>query len=207
MATVTLNGNTYTDDANAVTGLANGGHRVRFIPALSDFLAEAALKIAAADAAGAAQVALAAGHAAAADADRVDAQAARVGAEAAQDGAETAQTAAETALSTINNLLNNPDYTGTSTTTLSLGLGDKTFTTQTGKQYYPGMSIRLFNAFDAYMTGVCTSYTSGTGSMTVSMLGFVGTGSRSSWTVGLGVVEERVDASADALVWSLIFSD
>ena len=41
MASVTLNGVTYTDDAHPTTGMANGGHRVRFVPALSDFLAEA----------------------------------------------------------------------------------------------------------------------------------------------------------------------
>lgn len=41
MASVILNGNTYTDDSNSATGLANGGHRVRFIPALSDMLVEA----------------------------------------------------------------------------------------------------------------------------------------------------------------------
>ncbi len=41
MASVTLNGNTYSDDSNPSTGLANGGHRVRFVPALSDMLAEA----------------------------------------------------------------------------------------------------------------------------------------------------------------------
>ena len=55
MASVILNGVTYTDDSNAVTGLANGGHRTRFVPCLSDFLAEAATQITAA----AAQVALA----------------------------------------------------------------------------------------------------------------------------------------------------
>ena len=41
MASVTLNGNTYSDDSNPSTGLANGGHRVRFVPALSDMLVEA----------------------------------------------------------------------------------------------------------------------------------------------------------------------
>jgi hypothetical protein len=41
MASVTLNGNTYTDDSNPSTGMANGGHRARFIPALSDMLVEA----------------------------------------------------------------------------------------------------------------------------------------------------------------------
>ena len=42
---VTLNGNTYTDDASPTTGMANGGHRTRFIPALSDFVADATAKI------------------------------------------------------------------------------------------------------------------------------------------------------------------
>ena len=40
MASVVLNGNTYTDDSNPSTGMANGGHRTRFIPALSDMLTE-----------------------------------------------------------------------------------------------------------------------------------------------------------------------
>lgn len=36
MASVTINGNTYSDDSNASTGLANGGHRTRFIPLIQD---------------------------------------------------------------------------------------------------------------------------------------------------------------------------
>lgn len=42
MASVTFptslggDGNTYTDDSNATTGLANGGHRTRFVPCLSN---------------------------------------------------------------------------------------------------------------------------------------------------------------------------
>ena len=42
MTTVTINGHTYTDDADPPTGFANGGHRVRFVPALSDVVAVAA---------------------------------------------------------------------------------------------------------------------------------------------------------------------
>lgn len=36
MASVTINGHTYTDDANPTTGLGGGGHRARFIPLISD---------------------------------------------------------------------------------------------------------------------------------------------------------------------------
>lgn len=36
MTSVTINGNTYTDDSNASTGMGNGGHRTRFINSLYD---------------------------------------------------------------------------------------------------------------------------------------------------------------------------
>lgn len=58
MASVVLNGVTYTDDSNPATGMGNGGHRVRFIPSLSNFLIEADDKISEAEQ----QVQLAAGQ-------------------------------------------------------------------------------------------------------------------------------------------------
>jgi hypothetical protein len=36
MTSVTINGNTYTDDSDPTTGMGNGGHRTRFIPCVSD---------------------------------------------------------------------------------------------------------------------------------------------------------------------------
>ncbi len=41
MSSVTINGHTYTDDTNASTGLAAGGHRTRFIPLIQDVVAVA----------------------------------------------------------------------------------------------------------------------------------------------------------------------
>jgi hypothetical protein len=38
--TLTVNGNTYTDDSSATTGLGNGGHRTRLLPMLSDALVD-----------------------------------------------------------------------------------------------------------------------------------------------------------------------
>ena len=90
MASVILNGVTYTDDSNAVTGLANGGHRTRFVPCLSDFLAEAATQITAA----AAQVALATAQTSAAAAQAnlaTNNGAAQVALAAAQAGIATTQ--------------------------------------------------------------------------------------------------------------------
>ena len=46
MAAVTLNARTYSDDADPVTGLANGGHRARFVPCLSDMLIEIGKQVA-----------------------------------------------------------------------------------------------------------------------------------------------------------------
>ena len=57
MASVTFppaiggDGSTVTDDANPSTGLANGGHRLRFVPALAQLVAVAANAVASAAAA------------------------------------------------------------------------------------------------------------------------------------------------------------
>ena len=48
MASVTVNGVTYTDDDNATTGLANGGHRTRLVPMFSNAVIDLAAKQAAA---------------------------------------------------------------------------------------------------------------------------------------------------------------
>ena len=42
MTSVTINGHTYTDDSDPSTGMGNGGHRTRFIPALNDVVVVAA---------------------------------------------------------------------------------------------------------------------------------------------------------------------
>jgi hypothetical protein len=46
MTTVTINGNDYSDDANPLTGLGNGGHRTRLLPMLGDMLAVAGALVA-----------------------------------------------------------------------------------------------------------------------------------------------------------------
>jgi hypothetical protein len=68
-------GSTVTDDSNASTGLANGGHRTRFVPAMAQVVAVADFVVT---------------QAAAADADATAADNARIAAQAAQAGAEAA---------------------------------------------------------------------------------------------------------------------
>lgn len=56
MATVTVNGVTYTDDDNATTGLANGGHRTRLVPMFGNAVTDLGAKQTAAASSAAAAV-------------------------------------------------------------------------------------------------------------------------------------------------------
>ena len=159
MASVVLNGTTYTDDANGSTGLANGGHRTRFVPALADFVAEAAtqkgLIYAARDAADVS--------------------------EAAALASENA--AAASALTAVNA----PGTSATSTTSDTIALGSTTITIQTGKAFVVGQFVTIAYTTDAtnWMHGVITAHNSGTGSITVNVSASAGGGTYSAWTVAL----------------------
>jgi hypothetical protein len=77
---------------------------------------------------------------------------------------------------------------GTSTTSVAIGTGSKSFTTQTGLGYLVGMTLRL--AFDSvnYMTGDVTSYNTGTGALVVNVTSVVGSGTRTSWVISMAAV-------------------
>lgn len=93
---------------------------------------------------------------------------------AAKSDAEAARDLAQTYAAAL---------TGTSTSSVAIGTGSKSFTTQAGKQWQVGQTLRL--AYDAsnYMTGIVTAY-SGT-SLTVNVQSIVGSGTRASWTIGI----------------------
>ena len=159
MASVVLNSVTYTDDANASTGMANGGHRVRFVPCLANFVAEAATQ-------------LALQHA---SRDAADAS------EAAALASE--QAAAASALSAVNA----PGTNATSVTSITFGTGSKTLTIQTGKDLVVGQFVSIAYTPDAnnWMQGVITAHNPGTGSLTVNVGAYKGTGTFTAWTIGL----------------------
>lgn len=71
-------------------------------------------------------------------------------------------------------------YGGTSTTSLTINAGAKTWTTQAGMAYVVGGRIRWSNSASAYMEGTITDYT-GT-SMTVSVDKTGGSGTLASWS-------------------------
>lgn len=74
-------------------------------------------------------------------------------------------------------------YAATSSTTSTIGTGSKSFTTQAGLAYEVGQRVRVSFNTTNYEEGVVTSY-SGTTLVFTSDL-TVGSGSHSSWTIGL----------------------
>lgn len=140
MASVTFpanvggNGSTVSDDSNSSTGLANGGHRTRFVPALSQMVA-------------------------------------------------VAQTVVTTAQSGVNASTNG----GTSVTSLLIGTGSKTLTTQTGKTWFIGqfVIIALSMTPSNYMVGQITAYDTNTGSLTVNVTATGGSGTYSTWVISV----------------------
>lgn len=78
--------------------------------------------------------------------------------------------------------------TGTSTTSVAIGTGSKSFTTQTGLAFSVGMTLRIANNSTNYMTGDVTSYTTGTGVLVVNVTSVVGSGTLASWTISLAAV-------------------
>lgn len=75
--------------------------------------------------------------------------------------------------------------TGTSTTSVLIGTGSKSFTTQTGLGFVVGMTLRIANSSTNYMTGDVTSYTTGTGALVMNITAVVGSGTLASWTISL----------------------
>lgn len=159
MTSVVLNGVTYTDDANGSTGMANGGHRVRFVPALANFVIEAATQLGL----------------------QHDSRDAADASEAAALASEIA--AAASALSAVNA----PGTTATSTTSDTIALGSTTLTIQTGKAFVVGQFVTIAYTTDAtqWMHGVITAHNTGTGSITVNVTASAGGGTYALWSVAL----------------------
>lgn len=132
-------GSTVSDDKNPTTGLDDGGHRTRFVPALSQVVAVAANTVASANA------------------------------------------AATSAL----NAANAPNVSATSTTNLTIGIGNKTLTVQTGKAFVVGMSVKIAETITPtnWMHGTVTAYNSSTGSLTVSVDNISGISTATGWTI------------------------
>lgn len=85
--------------------------------------------------------------------------------------------------------LNAPGTSGTSVTSLAIGAGAQTFTTQAGKAWavgQPAIIARTSAPDTTRMSGTVTAYDAGTGAMTVAVDTVLGTGTYTDWTISLG---------------------
>lgn len=97
---------------------------------------------------------------------------------------------------------------GTSITSLSITLGEKIFTMQAGKEFTPGQRVFLADSFDpagGNMTGVLVSYNVSTGLTNIDVTSKVGSGTESSWVVGISN-DNGVTLSTNAFTGSQNFA-
>lgn len=76
----------------------------------------------------------------------------------------------------------------TSVTSLTIGTGSKSLTIETGKQWVPGMPIKIAvtaSPSTNFMTGTVTSYNSGTGALVVDVSAVGGSGTYSAWSLSI----------------------
>jgi hypothetical protein len=108
-------------------------------------------------------------------------------------------------------LLNSISTQSTSTTSNTVGTGSKSFTVQTGKSYFVGMSLTIArtaapaNRMFAYVD----SYNSGTGALVVTSQAFEGSGTFTDWSISQSfpaiVEDSRATVAATATttpVWA-----
>lgn len=105
---------------------------------------------------------------------------------AANKVVEATGKAAEAAASAAS-ALNAPGTNGTSATSLTIGIGTKTFTTQTGKAWAVGQGFFVASTASPLnqMSGILTAYNSGNGAATVEVTAVAGSGAFGAWTVGM----------------------
>lgn len=100
--------------------------------------------------------------------------------------ATSAASSATATLAQVQNVANGVSFASTSTTSLVIGTGSKTFTVQTGESYVAGMPIYAVDAGNSanYMVGTCTSYSGSTLVVLVTQSG--GSGTIANWNISIG---------------------
>ena len=99
----------------------------------------------------------------------------------------------------VENALLTSTVTATSTTSLTIGTGSKSLTTQTGKAWIVGSWLYIVSSSSITntMQGQVTAYNSGTGSLTVNVTSVSGAGTFASWAIGLSVVDSKLGNATD----------
>lgn len=84
-------------------------------------------------------------------------------------------------------VISGTDFAGTSTTSLAIGTGSKTFAASAGRNWQIGQPVRAaYTTTPAnYMDGQVTAYNSVTGALTVNVTAVGGAGTYANWTISL----------------------
>lgn len=104
--------------------------------------------------------------------------------------AGAASTSASAAAASAASALGAPGTNATSTTSLTVGTGSKSLTIQTAKAYSHGQVVVIASTASPgnQMTGIITSYNSGTGALVVDVQQTLGSGTLAAWTISLGAL-------------------
>jgi hypothetical protein len=104
--------------------------------------------------------------------------------------ATAAASSAVDAAASASSALNAPGTNATSTTSVAIGSGSKSFTIQTGKAYVIGQTLNIASAADPanFMAGQVTAYTSGSGALVVNVTQTGGSGTKTDWVVSMGAI-------------------
>lgn len=106
-------------------------------------------------------------------------------------------------VATITAYVTNVGFTATSTTSMAIGLGSKSFTIATGLGFVPGMFIVIADTSapsTSYMLAQVTSYDAGTGAMVANAYGGAGSGTLTAWTIAITGPGREVNAPVTASV-------
>lgn len=96
----------------------------------------------------------------------------------------------ETAFDGVYNSIDVTQVSGTSTTSLTIGAGNKSLTIQTGKAFYSGQMVAIAYTTTPYnrMVGTVSTYDSTTGALVVAVTDTYGSGTYAAWTVSFTVL-------------------
>jgi hypothetical protein len=85
--------------------------------------------------------------------------------------------------------INNQSTNATSASAVSIGIGSKTFVTQTDKGSFVGMALNIAVTADVtqFMVGLVTSYNPTTGDLTVNVTQVNGSGTYNAWSISFTV--------------------
>jgi len=97
--------------------------------------------------------------------------------------------------------LNNNSTNAVSSSSLTVGTGNKSLTVTTGKSYIPGHSVRIASTANGaiWMEGDVTAYDSSTGAMVVAVARKQGDGTIGAWSISLSPASLNLDRKGTAV--------